>query len=322
MGVGLLGGSVGTAIRGAFPVLPTIFDGTGRVDEAGLAATVEFAVATGCDGVVFPGLASEYDQLTIDERNAAIGLVGAATGGRAAFVVGASNADPAQSIGLAQAGAMAGADAVMVLTPKALAGDVPGITRFYDELGSACGLPIMLQNAPPPMGLGLTPADVARIVGGAGAIRWIKEETQPCGQAISAHLAKAPDSIEGIFGGAGGRYVIDELTRGAVGTMPAVELADLHAALMTAWFAGDEARARDLYERMLPLLTMQAVFRWHLTKVVLRQRGIIADAFVRAPGPRLDATDEREVAALLERLASDFSIGGTSATKALVEARA
>jgi 4-hydroxy-tetrahydrodipicolinate synthase len=310
------------AIRGTFPVLPTIFDANGKIDEAGFAATIEFAIAARCDGIVFPGLASEYDHLTIDERNAMIALVATVNRGRVTFIVGASSAEQSQSTALGQAGAAAGAKAIMALPPSGLNRDLTAIAHFYAALGGLSGLPIMLQNAPSPMGLGLSPAEVSRIVTAVGGIRWIKEETQPCGQAISAHIANAPSQIEGIFGGAGGRHVIDELGRGAVGTMPAVEVADIHANLVAAWFTGNQVRARDLYERMLPILTMQGVFRWHLTKMVLRQRGIIGDAFVRAPGPRLDATDEREVATLLDRLAHDVSMAGMSMSVAPVEVRA
>ena len=60
--------------------------------------------------------------------------------------------------------------------------------------------------------------------------------------------------------------------------------------------------ARDLFERSLPLLSVQAVFRWRLTKAVLKRRGLIASDHVRAQGPALDAFDQREVDALLERI--------------------
>ena len=41
-----------------------------------------------------------------------------------------------------------------------------------------------------------------------------------------------------IFGGAGGRYLTDELARGAAGTMPACELAEMHVAMLAAHRAG------------------------------------------------------------------------------------
>ena len=57
-----------------------------------------------------------------------------------------------------------------------------------------------------------------------------------------------------------------------------------------------------LFERTLPLLNMQAVFRWRLTKEVLRRRGLIESAYVRAPGPQLDRHDLAELDQLLAAL--------------------
>jgi 4-hydroxy-tetrahydrodipicolinate synthase len=72
--------------------------------------------------------------------------------------------------------------------------------------------------------------------------------------------------------------------------------------MLAAWAAGDQARARELFERTLPLLSMQAVFRWRLTKAILLRRGLIGSDHVRAPGPSLDACDQRELDTLLARI--------------------
>ena len=40
-----------------------------------------------------------------------------------------------------------------------------------------------------------------------------------------------------------------------------------------------------------------------MTKEVLRRRGVIDSAFVRAPGPRLDAQDQHELATMLDEIA-------------------
>lgn len=286
---------------GAFLVLPAIFDAVGLVDTAGVERVAAFVLDCGVDGVVFPGLASEYDQLTLDERAALVTRVGAVSQGRAAFIVGASSDRPSETASLVTNGAAAGASAAMVLTPKSLADDLDAIASFYRDLGET--LPIMLQNAPPPMGIGLSPTEVARVCEAAPGIRYVKEETAPSGQRITALRTLLPATVAGVFGGAGGRYIIDELSRGAIGTMPAAELPELHVALIAAYRSGDEARARDLYEAMLPILMMQAVFRWDLTKAVLQRRGLIESAYVRAAGPRLDAADHRELGFLLDRLA-------------------
>lgn len=290
-----------TSLSGAFPVLPTIFTDAGAIDEAGFVAVAEWAIACGADGVVFPGLASEYDHLSLDERVRLIALLGQVSRGRAAFIAGCGGADDEESAVLMRAAADAGAAAAMVVTPSRKGDDGDALIAFYRMLGEASDVPVMLQNAPRPMGLGLDPARVLEIASAAPAIRYVKEENMPCGQRITA-LQAGGAGLDGVFGGAGGRYITDELSRGALGTMPAVEIADLHVALIAAHRAGDEQQVRTLFERTLPLLNMQAIFRWRLTKEVLRRRGLIASTFVRAPGPALDAQDMAELGVLLDRL--------------------
>jgi len=134
------------------------------------------------------------------------------------------------------------------------------------------------------------------------AIEYVKEETMPSGHRITALSERAGSSVRAVFGGAGARYVLDELARGAVGTMPACEITEVHVAMLAAWAAGDHARARTLFERTLPLLSMQAVFRWRLTKAILLRRGLIGSDHVRAPGPALDRFDARELDILLDRI--------------------
>jgi len=287
---------------GVFPVLPTVFTERGDVDADGMKAVVDYVVASGADGLVFPGLASEYDMLSLDEREAGIALIGAAVAGRVRFVVGASSDDVGDSLRLAAAGAAAGASAAMVMTPRALGPDVDALSDFYGGLGAKAGLPIMLQNAPSPMGLGLAADAVARIVAASDAVAWVKEENMPCGQRISALLGSGVPHLEGIFGGAGGRYITDELARGAIGSMPAAETPEVHVALMRAHLAGDRAEVWRLYEALLPILMIQAVYRWRLTKEVLRRRGVIGSAYTRAAGPQFDDVDQQELGIVLDRL--------------------
>jgi 4-hydroxy-tetrahydrodipicolinate synthase len=296
-------------VGGVFPVLPTIFTADGSLDIAGFEAVAEYAIGCGIDGVVFPGLASEYDMLSLDERLRLIEIIGRIARGRVNFIVGGSSNSLEDSVTLARAGAAAGAIGAMVVTPRADGADLDKLRAFYAALGGQASLPIMVQNAPAPMGLGLSAEQVLSIVDATGTIAWVKEENMPCGQRISQLLAARPAGLRGVFGGAGGRYIIDELTRGAIGTMPAAETPEVHVALMRAQRSGDATRVRALYEAMLPILMMQAVFRWRLTKEVLRRKGLIASAHTRAPGPEFDDGDHAELSRILERL-EDFMARG------------
>lgn len=223
------------------------------------------------------------------------------------LVVGASAQELAASVRHVQVAASVGAAAAMVMAPASLAGDAAALRAYYQELGAAAAVPIMLQNAPQPAGAGFDMATIAQVVAAVKAIRYVKEEAMPCGQRIAALLncseLAGARHFGGVLGGAGARYLLDELERGAIGTMPACELTDIHVAMVRAWRAGDRTRARQLYNRSLPLLNFQAVFRWAMTKEVLRRRGIIDSAHVRAPGPRLDAQDQAELGIMLDEIA-------------------
>jgi 4-hydroxy-tetrahydrodipicolinate synthase len=291
-----------TELKGVLPILPTIFTDAGAIDEAGTRRVLEYIIASGAQGVVFPGLASEYDMLSRDERLHLTALIGEWLDGRIPFVVGASTEDTGEAIAYAEAGARAGAQAAMILTPKAYATDFDGMKGFFAAAHAGSGIAIMVQNAPPPMGIGLPLEQVAQLAHAVPGIRYVKEEAAPSGQRITRLSELAGVSLDAVFGGAGARYVIDELVRGARGTMPACEVTELHVLMLAAFDEGREADARDLFERTLPLLSMQAVFRWRLTKAVLLRRGLIDSAFTRAPGPDLDRYDRAELDALLARL--------------------
>lgn len=289
-------------IAGAFPVLPTIFDDAGEIDSDGMANVVEWVIGCGCDGVVFPGLASEYDMLDLDERLTLIATIGVRAAGRVAFIAGCSGQSDAESAALIAAAERAGAAAAMIVTPTRMGDDLDAIGDFFAGLAEAASVPVMLQNAPRPMGLGLSTRQLVQVIARAPNIAYVKEENAPCGQRITLLRDAGVPQLRAIFGGAGGRYITDELARGAEGTMPASEIADLHVKLIAAHRAGDLATVRMLFERTLPLLNMQAVFRWRLTKEVLRRRGLIQSAYVRAPGPQLDRHDLAELDQLLAAL--------------------
>ena len=290
-----------TVAAGTLPVLATPFtaDG-GAVDRASLRRLVDYTVDAGADGLVYPGVASEFGQLTVEERTAALEALADAARGRLPVIVGASADDPRAAAALASHGRRLGAIAAMVMAPPALGRDRERLVEFFARVAEDGGLPIILQNAPPPVGAGLAVSEVAAVAAAVAAIRSVKEETLPSGQRITRLLALAPATVRSVIGGAGGRYLVDELLRGAGGTMPACELTEVHAAMVAAHRRGDEPLLRALFGRVLPLLNMQAVFRMSMTKATLRLRGLIRSEFVRARVPALDEHDRSELAVMLD----------------------
>ena len=288
-------------LSGVIPVLPTPFFDDGSVDEPSLRRLVRYLIDCGVDGITYPGVASEFAELSIEERVRLTHAVLDEVNQRVPVVVGLTTPGLDEAKDLLQAlGPLNGVSALMVadLPQK----NVTQQIEFFSELAKQSSCPIMLQNVPAPVGAGLAAADVLAVVRAVSAIAYVKEETLPSGQRLTQVMASAPSSLLGVLGGAGGRYITDELRRGACGTMPAIELAEVHVALFRAHRQGQSDQVRSLFTRMLPILNVQAVFRWSLTKHVLKKRGLISSTRQRAVGPTLDALDESDVNAFLSDL--------------------
>src|SRR2546427_12582725 len=87
--------SPASSIHGVCPVLVTPFSADGAPDAAALARVVEFAIAAGADAVVYPGVASEVEQLAEAERDRLLDAVAAAVPGWESGILG-SNAPVAE----------------------------------------------------------------------------------------------------------------------------------------------------------------------------------------------------------------------------------
>jgi 4-hydroxy-tetrahydrodipicolinate synthase len=297
------------AIRGIWPVLCTPFTEAGEIDRAAMRRIVRFACEAKVAGVVFPGFASEVDDLTPAERLELLEIVRDELAGRLPLLAGASASTLPEVIARVAEAQKLGIHQVMIQAPKAIGTDAAAVAGFYAAIAAAApGVEIILQNAPAPRGSDLAPAAVLAVVRAVPAIRYVKEETIPSGGPISAILAGAPDHLAGVMGGGGARFVIDEALRGACGAMPAVEFADIHARMWQALEEGREAEARMLYERSLPLLMIQSHARMRLTKRVLMLRGILSNDAVRAKIPAFDARDIAEIEALTARIADLFAM--------------
>lgn len=289
-------------IQGIIPIIPTPFAEDGAIDEAGMRRVIDYVLRAGAHGVAFPAMASEFYALTERERVHLTELIVHEVGGAVPVVGTATAQSPQAALELARAVAAAGVDAIMVMPPYVVRDGLPATTRLFAQMASAVDLPLIIQNAPPPLGSAYGPDVIKKLMDEVPQIAYVKEETAPGGQRITKLLSDPPAALQGVFGGAGGRYIMDELNRGAIGAMPACEVTELHVRIFDTYQSGDVDGARALYNRSLPLLTFQAVFRMDMTKEVLKRRGIIGSAHVRVGAVALDDLDQQELTVLLAEI--------------------
>lgn len=297
-----------TDLIGILPVLPTPFLPEGGVDVAAMADLVEFSIESEVAGVVFPGFASEVEMLTPQEREALLEVVAQKANGKIHVIAGASAKTAAEVIGHGRVAAKLGINLLMIQAPKELGSEFEAVKDFFSEITAE--LPdaqIILQNAPAPRGSDLSPKTILELARSFSQICYVKEETLPAGPAISEIMAQRPESLKGVIGGGGARYILDEYERGACAAMPAIEIADLHVEMDKAWRSGNGKDARALYVKTLPLLVLQAVYRMRLTKLTMMERGILKNAGVRAPTPEVDAIAAADILLNLKELGIEKS---------------
>jgi dihydrodipicolinate synthase/N-acetylneuraminate lyase len=291
------------AARGVFAIPVTPFDAEGRLDEASLRRCVDFCVEAGAHGIVAPVNASEFFTLTEAERKRVVEIVVAQAAGRRHVVAGVTGTSTQVACEMARHAAGAGADSVMAMPPFVRHPTPDEIVDFYGALAEAAGVPVWIQNHIPPMGTPMAPALLARLLTEIPGVRHLKEETSLAPQVMSQAKALAGDALDGLMGGMAGRYLLDEYRRGATGTMPACEVADAHVAVWDALESGDEAKSRELFRLLLPLLNIEAMYSFVVYKEVLYRRGVIANPKTRAPGaPTLDEPSSRELDQILRDL--------------------
>ena len=312
--------------RGLFAIPVTPFTDQGELDEASLRRLIAFCVEAGAHGIVTPVNASEFTTLSADERRRVTRIAVEETeragraareagGGRVPVVIGVGARTSPEAVSFAKLAEDAGAAAVIAMPAFDPPLDARGIYDFYAALAGAVRLPVYIQNHEP-IGAGpgprpgtpMSPELMAQLCRELDGVRYIKEESLNTGYKITRTLELAGEHCWGIMGGKAGRYILDEFRRGACGTMPACESADVHAQLWNALDAGDERAARHIFKELLPLLNYEAAFGTAVYKEVLYRRRIIASPYQRLPGLTLDRYDHAELDCILAELAPLFTV--------------
>ncbi len=287
-------------MKGLFGLLPTPYDDNLEVHTADLKSVADFCCRSGQHGIVWPVMVGEFYFLGEDERVRHLDAVLASVNGRIPVVFGCSGVSVPQVLLFARAARQAGADAIIAMAP-ARTNQTVALDMFH-RLADAFDGPIMIQNAD-----GYAPLrgeQIAQLATEVPAIEYVKEERSPGPKHVAEVRHAAGDRIKTIFGGAGGKHIPDELHRGGNGNMPACEFGDLLAQVYELWWQGNEAAARDLHRRLLPLINLET---HPFMRYILKRRGVFTSLIERAPAGALalDADDRREITRLLAAVAPD-----------------
>jgi dihydrodipicolinate synthase/N-acetylneuraminate lyase len=288
-------------MRGIFPILVTPFDESGQLDEESLRSLIDFDIDAGVHGLGV-ALGSEVFKLSEAERDRVTRIVVDQVNGRVPVVINTGAAGTDLAVFYSRSAQENGADALMIMPPTFMAAGPDEVRDYFRAISSAVRIPIFLQDTVTAV---ISPGLARQIAEECEWVPYIKVESQPITARVADMVEKAGDVLT-VFGGAGGGYFIEEMRRGAVGTMPFCSQPEAFVAVWDFFQQGDEVAARELFDRtIMPINRIAAqgsgIF-YAVHKELLRRRGVIRTAKVRSPAPPVEALTLRELDQLIEQI--------------------
>ena len=295
-----------TQFAGVFPIVNTPFLEDGTVDFDSQRRLVRFLLDCGAHGLGLFGNASEGYALASDERREILRMVVREVDGRVPIIASTGYTGTDVAVALSREAEREGADGLMVLPPYFLKPDAEGVFQYYRAINDAVGIPIMVQDAPLMTQVAIGAPLIARMGRELERVSYVKVEAPPTATKISEVLRVGGDDTPTLFGGLNGQFLLEELSRGACGTMPGSDLTAAFVRIFQLWSTGARPEARQEFARYLPLIRyeLQTGLGVSIMKHNLAAAGIIAHTRVRHPTHTLDVLGQRE----LEELRADLPL--------------
>ncbi len=240
-------------LHGVIPPLVTPFDEREELDEDAFREEIRRCLAAGVHGLTVTGSTGEGHTLTVEESVRVAEIALEEVGGRVPVVSGIIQDSTRAVIRYGKAVGATGVQALQVTPVHYLfSPGRDGTLAYYQEIGDAVGLPIVIYNVVPwntilPETL-LQLAEQSHVVavkqsGGdihklADLLRGVHETKSPLRVLSAVDALLMPSYLMGAHGS----------VAGILSVVP-----DLSVQLWDACQAGDLGRARELHERMLPI---------------------------------------------------------------------
>jgi 4-hydroxy-tetrahydrodipicolinate synthase len=295
-------------LKGVWPVLAIPFLDNGEVDEQSLRREIDFELEQGVDGLVLFGLASETYKLSEQERVQLVEITVSHVRNRVPIIAGTEHTGSEVAAERSYQAQELGISGVMVYPPTFVRPDVAGIVEYYQLISDRIRIPLMVQDAQAWTQVPLPIELLAFLYREVPAVQYVKVETVPTGPKISK-LLEAAEGRLGIFGGYGGLHYLDEIERGALGTLIPAGIPDWFIRIHKSFHEGDVDTAERLHGELLPFLlfemaTLDTLIE--IQKIMLQRAGIFRTSVVRRPHTPLDSHQRKRLDRWLHDL--DFTL--------------
>jgi 4-hydroxy-tetrahydrodipicolinate synthase len=294
--------------RGVYLIAVTPFKESGALDLESTDSMVDFYLDCGVTGLTILGIMGEATKLTAEESKTFVARVLKRVNGRVPVVVGASAPGFAPMKELTTSVMDMGAAGVMVAPPSTLRTD-DQITAYFDMVNETLGsdVPWCLQDHPVSTGVQMSTPVILKILKNSPNCVMLKHEDSPGLNKLSGIIAsiakKEIERVSILTGNGGGLFLTEEMIRGADGAMTGFAYPEMMVRVCELFAKGDIEKACDVYDAYLPLAKyeQQANIGLAVRKHILAERGVIASAAIRKPGPKLSPADIKDIERLTIR---------------------
>jgi 4-hydroxy-tetrahydrodipicolinate synthase len=293
------------SFRGVGTALITPFKTDGSLDEAALKRFVDWQVVQGVNFVVPCGTTGENPTLTPEEHRRVVELTIEAAGGRVPVLAGAGSNSTARGVELALEAVDLGADGLLTITPYYNKPTPDGLRRHFGAQAEAVekrksGFPMIMYNVPGRTGLNMTAATTLSLASEIPNIIGVKEASANMEQILEILRGRADGFL--VLSG-DDAWTVALIGAGADGVISVAsnEVPSQMAQMVGAALCNDFAKAREIQNRLLPLLTGNFIESNPIpAKTAMRMMGILESDTVRSPLAPITAANREKLEAILK----------------------
>lgn len=292
--------------RGVYVIAATPFSEDGALDLASADRMVDFYMGTGVNGMTILGVLGEAPKLAPEEAlEFARRTISRA---RVPVIVGVSAPGLDAMRRLAHEAMAMGAAGVMVQPLPAHTTEAK-VKAYFGQVCAALGpeVPVCYQDYPQLTNVHVSVETLLALTSDHPQLVMLKHEDWPgLSKLEQVRAGSGTGDVPriSILCGNSGLFLPQEMARGADGAMTGYCYPEMMVQVVDASTKGDRDRAEDIFDVHLPMVRyeQQPGLGLAVRKEVLRRRGAIACARLRAPGPALSAADHDDIGRLMARL--------------------
>jgi len=309
--------------KGVYIIAATPFTDSGEVDLDSAERMTDFYLECGVTGMTILGVMGEAPKLSPQESSDFAARVMKRVNGRVPVIVGVSAAGNRNLGNFTKKVMDMGAAGVMV-APIAGLKNEEQIEGYYDAVVREIGdTPIVLQDYPQLTNVHMSVSLINRLFARYDSMKVLKHEDVPGLRKLTKVRKADTDGSRkrriSILVGNSALHLPQEMRRGADGANTGFAYPEMLVEVVDLFLKGKPEEAEDLYDVYLPIVRheQQPGLGLAVRKEVLRRRGVIKSAHLRAPGHAMDADEHKELDSLMQRLERKLAAIGrsTKATK-------